>query len=201
GALSAYGILASDIVRDYSKTVVWTVAGDVPDAGLRREFARLEKRAHAEFKSEGWRGKPVIERSVDVRYQGQGYELNVPWSGDFLDRFHAEHKRRYGYSHPQREVELVTLRVRGSIPVKKPRMSRPETRPGAALRSKVCFDRWLTTTVLERSSLEVRKKYYGPAVITEYSGTTFIPPGMNFRLDGPGNLLIEVAPRSWPPRG
>ncbi|MGZ5165644.1 MAG: hydantoinase/oxoprolinase family protein, partial [Burkholderiales bacterium] len=107
GALSAYGILASDVVKDYSRTVVWRAAtGGMPDVRLRREFAVLEKAARTDFARERWEGKALLERSVDVRYSGQGYELNIPWSRRLLEDFHGEHKRRYGYSHPQREVEL-----------------------------------------------------------------------------------------------
>jgi N-methylhydantoinase A len=198
GALSAYGILASDVVKDYSRTVVLTAsAGHVPEAQLRREFGLLEKNARAEFARERWEGKPVIERSVDVRYRGQGYELNVSWSGRLLDDFHAEHKRRYGHSHPQREVELVTLRLRARLPVEKPRLTLAEAavKPAAAVRARVYFNRWIPTSLPERSSLVKGRTYRGPAVVTEYSATTFVPPGMRFRLDGPGNLLIEIARR------
>src|SRR5437868_9026013 len=52
---------------------------------------------------------------IYVRYRGQGYELNLPYSPDLLERFHAEHQRRYGYSSPQREVEIVTVRMRGRV--------------------------------------------------------------------------------------
>ena len=49
---------------------------------------------------------------MDVRYVGQGYELNVPWSADFAAAFHALHAERYGYSDPRRPVEVVNVRVR-----------------------------------------------------------------------------------------
>ncbi len=67
------------------------------------------------MKKEQWQGKAVIERNADLRYRGQGYEINLAYGADLLDRFHAEHKRRYGYSTPDREVEIVTLRARGRI--------------------------------------------------------------------------------------
>ena len=49
---------------------------------------------------------------MEVRYRGQGYELNVPYSRDLIHAFRREHQRRYGYSYADREVELVTLRLR-----------------------------------------------------------------------------------------
>ena len=195
GALSAYGILASDVVKDYSRTVVWTAtAENVPDVRLRREFAVLEKAARADIARERWEGTPRLERSVDVRYSGQGYELNIPWSRRLLDDFHKEHKRRYGYSHPQRGVELVTLRLRARLPVAKPRVNKEvgTSRAAGTVRARVYFDKWIPTSMLERASLIEGRNYRGPAVMTEYSATTYVPPGMNFRLDGPGNLLIEI---------
>ena len=57
----------------------------------------------------------MFEPSCDLRYRGQGYELNLPYGPDVLQRFHAEHKRRYGYSSPEREVEIVTVRMRGRV--------------------------------------------------------------------------------------
>ena len=112
GALSALGILASDVVKDYSRTILWRVSGKVPTAPLKREFAALEKTAARNFRDEAWAGIPRYSRSIDLRYRGQGYELNIPFTNNLLRDFHEEHHRRYGYTHPNREIELVTVRLR-----------------------------------------------------------------------------------------
>src|SRR6202008_459625 len=115
GALSAYGILVSDIVKDFSRTLLLqTTAGRVPMARLKAEFVQLEELAKREFKNEEWSGRPKLNRSVDLRYRGQGFELNVPYDTKMLQAFHREHQRRYGYSNPEREVEIVTLRLRAT---------------------------------------------------------------------------------------
>ncbi len=54
-----------------------------------------------------------------MRYRGQGYELNVPYTRGMIEAFRREHERRYGYSYPGREVELVTLRLRARIKSRK----------------------------------------------------------------------------------
>src|ERR1700686_5141209 len=115
GALSALGILASDVVKDYSRTVLWRVRGEVPTGKLNREFAALEQTAVKDLHAEAWQGTPHHNRSVDIRYRGQGYELNIPLTKNLLADFEQEHKRRYGYTHPTREVELVTLRLRAIL--------------------------------------------------------------------------------------
>src|ERR1051325_10384113 len=122
GALSALGILISDVVKDHSRTVLMRVPPSIEagakNAGLPIKkldaiFAELQREIAAELKKEEWQGRPIWEPSCDLRYRGQGYELNLPYGSGLLQRFHAEHKRRYGYSSPEREVEIVTLRVRG----------------------------------------------------------------------------------------
>ena len=116
GALSAFGILVSDVVKDYSRTVLWRVADKIP--GRRAAGARVRctrRRAEKDFRDERWTGTINHQRSVDVRYQGQGYELNVPFTRYLVRDFRSEHQRRYGYSYPAREVELVTLRLRATI--------------------------------------------------------------------------------------
>jgi N-methylhydantoinase A len=115
GALSALGILASDVVKDYSRTVLWRVAQKIPLAELNREFAGLEKSAAKDFAAESWQGTPHYTRTVDVRYRGQGYELNLPLTRNLLSAFQIEHERRYGYVHQNREIEIVTLRLRATL--------------------------------------------------------------------------------------
>lgn len=199
GALSAVGILASDVVKDYSRTVLWTVAGKIPQAGIKSEFEKLEEQAANDFRAEAWPGRVRYQRSVDVRYRGQGYELNLPFGGNLMQEFAREHERRYGYAHPLRDVELVTLRLRASIvttptetKVAIERSARPasETSPS---RAPVWFGaRTVATEIHSRDSLKPGMTYRGPAIVTEYSATAVIPPGKRFHLDKTGNLLIGL---------
>ncbi|HEV8524203.1 MAG TPA: hydantoinase/oxoprolinase family protein [Terriglobales bacterium] len=199
GALSAYGILASDVVKDYSRTVLWRVSDGLPMLELRRVFGELHKNAERDFRAERWLGRVHFERSVDVRYRGQGYELNVPGDKGLLESFHNEHRRRYGYSHAGREVEIVTLRLHASIRspvVPRDAARRERVAPSLPVRADVVFDgRGVATTVCERDALRPAKHYTGPAVVTEYSATTVIPPGMRFYADRSGNLKVEIRGR------
>jgi N-methylhydantoinase A/oxoprolinase/acetone carboxylase beta subunit len=111
GALSALGMLLADAVRDYS-------AGVLGRKDLEGEFRKLERRALRETPG------AILQRTADLRYAGQSYELNVPWPVG--TRFHREHKKIYGYSRPDREVETVTIRVRATISTPRVRL-RSET--------------------------------------------------------------------------
>lgn len=195
GALSALGILWSDVVKDYSRTVLWRISRELPAARLSREFLMLEKAASTDFAREKWNGPRRFIRTVDLRYLGQGYELNLPLTRTVLRNFEEEHKRRYGYTHPNREIEIVTLRLRALL-----KSGRPD--PGAktsvkhkrtAMNASVIFDgRRVNAKLYAREDLVAGRIYRGPAVLTEYSATTVVPPRKKFRIDAASNLIIEL---------
>ncbi|MGA9389606.1 MAG: hydantoinase/oxoprolinase family protein [Candidatus Sulfotelmatobacter sp.] len=201
GALSALGILVSDVLKDYSRTVLWSVTAKLPHARLNQELATMQKRAANDFEKEAWQGRVHYQRSVDIRYHGQGYELNLPLTNNLLKEFQQEHQRRYGYAHPAREVELVTLRLRAVM--KSTTAHVGTAAPGCPSRVKVgrlstskapvLFDgKKFTTTMYSRNSLQPGEKYSGPAIITEYSATTVIPPGKVFHIDPAANLIVTI---------
>jgi N-methylhydantoinase A len=207
GALSAFGILVSDVVKDYSRTVLWRVAAKLPKQQVEKEFETLRRQAEADFRNEAWKGTIAHRRSVDVRYQGQGYELNIPYTADVIANFRREHQRRYGFSYPERDVELVTLRLRSIIKSPQAKITVTTSHVGTAVRSRpgratlgsalrdrapVHFSgKKLLSEIRSRETLKVAKRYPGPAVVTEYSATTVVPPGSHFWIDKWGNLLIE----------
>jgi N-methylhydantoinase A len=201
GALSALGILVSDVVKDYSRTVLWRVAGELPIAQLDREFSILQKQAAKDFHQESWPGKVNSHRSIDLRYRGQGYELNLPFTKNLLQEFEQEHHRRYGYAHPAREVELVTLRLRATVKSRtgtlgmkgEPSFARLG-RPRAVVPTQtVVFDgKKFATAIYSRDALKPGKNYSGPAIITEYSATTVVPPNKPFHIDPASSLIVTI---------
>jgi len=199
GALSAFGILVSDVVKDYSRTSLWRFADRLPHAKLEKEFRKLEATAQKEFRAEGWRGALHYERTLDLRYRGQGYELNVPATANVVARFHDEHQRRYGYHHAGREIELVTVRLRARLRTPPLKVARRRAARKASLRvvpverAPVFFhDKAVTTPVFERPDLVPGRSMRGPAVIAEYSATTVIPAGKRFWVDASENLIIKI---------
>ena len=117
GVLSAVGMLAADCVRDYSQSVLGK------DAGL--AFDELGSRAAAEFSDEGF-SEVLFERLIDLRYEGQSYEITVPW--EQRADFQAHHRRLYGYDHPGRKVEQVTARVKAIAILDKIDLAAPSER-------------------------------------------------------------------------
>jgi N-methylhydantoinase A len=194
GALSALGILMSDMVRDYSKTVMLPV--DAP--ALETHFVALEARGQKEMQGEGLR--TISLRSLDIRYTGQGYELNVPAGEDVAARFHAAHQQRYGYSDEQRPIEIVNLRVRmaaSAKPIRFPprKLSRGDGRHAIVKKRSVYFEgRPHQSPVYDRARLTAGDRFSGPAIVIEYSATSVIPPGCRAHVDAWQNLVVEVNP-------
>lgn len=187
GALSAYGILVSDVVRDYSRTVMLH-----PDDGcIVQHLEALEELGRKDMDGS-------VLRSLDVRYVGQGYELAVDWSTDWVAQFNRLHEQRYGYSDSQRPVEIVNARVRMIANTKHAALKRYEAKAGngeqAVIKGKrIYFEgQWLEGLLYDRGELRAGDRFGGPAVVAEYSATTFLPPGFNAHVDEYANLIIDV---------
>ena len=202
GALSAVGILLADTVLDYSRTVMLR---ENLEEQLGTVISELKSAAEAEFTSGGLAGTTSnwrMELSLDIRYRGQGYELNVPFDGlnlgASLDAFHALHRQRYGFSEPQRPVEVVNVRLRAVVAGESYAPSRVELNDGtgdAALAGErqVYFDdRWQIAKIYDRERLVPGDRICGPGLITEYSSVTVLPPGASAAMDGWGNLVVDV---------
>jgi N-methylhydantoinase A len=199
GALSALGILMSDVVRDYSRTVMIGInqceTSEFPSR-LEPHFAELEAKATAEFRQKGLSGTSFC--SIDLRYAGQGYELNVPAGPESLQTFHALHRKRYGHADESRTIEVVNVRVRMTASAETTSLPRAtkvgRDCSGSVIKNKkVMFDgAWLETPVLDRARLRSGHRFPGPAIVHEYSATTVVPPGCRAEVDEYSNIVIEV---------
>jgi N-methylhydantoinase A len=132
-----------------------------------------------------------------MRYAGQSYELTVPFAGDYVAAFHRAHEQRYGYSDRSRSCEVVNIRARFAGSVPKPGL--PRWRVGGSSpmgsvidKTNVLFSgRKHPTAIYDRSKLEAGNRVSGPAIVTEYSATTSIPPPWTGHVDSYGNLILE----------
>ena len=180
GMLSALGMLLADRVRDYA-------AGALGRQDFETLFRQLERRARRETPG------AELSRSADLRYQGQSYELTVPWprSGPAA-AFHAEHEREYGYASPDKEVEIVTLRVRARLAAPPPRMVVAKREGAGRRRQQRVYTggRWRTAPAVPRGGVPAAG-LRGPALVVDYGATTLLPEGWTGRLDGAGNLIVR----------
>jgi N-methylhydantoinase A len=179
GALSALGMLMADAVRDYA-------AGALGRGDIDSRFEALERRARRESP------RAEIERSADLRYRGQSYELNVPWNPRHpAEPFHREHAKVYGYATPGREVEIVTIRVRARQRLPKPELTRAPIEKGRPETRRIWIDDgWKRVPVWRRAQLTGRR-WRGPALVLDYGSTTLVAPGWSYRVDRAGSLVLE----------
>jgi N-methylhydantoinase A len=205
GAFSAFGALLADTRFDYTQTRWMRMSRlDVETAG--EVFAALEQRAADDFRAEGFSEAPQLVRSIDMRYVGQNWELNVPMPGGTLTSddfaaaaklFEEEHERFYGYSIPGEELEMLTFNVaavgtRHAIDL--PKLEAGGT-PEPVARRAVIFgveDGPVETAVYRRDDFGAGTEITGPAVIGQTDATTLLPPGTSARVDDYGNLVITV---------
>jgi N-methylhydantoinase A len=198
GTLSALGVLLGDVVKDYSRTVMMK-ASAFDSRVVERLFAQLTQEAIRDLSSEGFkRDRLKLARSVAIRYVGQSFEIDVTWGRRFEAAFHAAHRERYGYSDQSRPVEIVSLRLRATGVTRKPGLKRLASasthRALPSHKTRVHLtERPAQVPVYSRDDLSVGARIDGPAVITEYSSTTLIPPRCKVEVDPWLNLVIEVA--------
>jgi N-methylhydantoinase A len=196
GILSALGMLLADFIRDYSRTLLVPTAGLDP-ARLERAFAELEDRARAEYEAEGFSADRLeMERSLDMRYVGQGYELAVPSTLAYEAAFHDLHERRYGYADPTRATEVVNVRLRAVGSTEKPPVPRHELAGEDAAAAiigdwRMVFDGVEHAShLVDRTKLQPGNIFSGPALVVEYSTTTVVPPDFSCTVDGGENLIL-----------
>jgi N-methylhydantoinase A len=193
GVLSALGMLVAPRARELSQTVVGLLA-EYGNAELEQYFLELSNQGREALMQEGVKAADLsIERSMDLRYRGQSYYLNVPWSGpeQTIASFHARHQQRYGHRLDQ-PVELVNVRVslRGKVPV-----LRLAKEPGHTKKLKYrkvnIYGVEGEVEVIPREALNAGYVVTSPALITETVSTTYLAPDWRCQVDQSGNLLLN----------
>ncbi len=194
GALSALGLLLADARKDYSKTLL----GVRPSrANIRRSLAPLHREGMADLRDEGFRRRDItVIDFLDVRYRGQSYELTIPYSADWAVSFHRAHEKRYGHSNPDGLLEVVSVRstlLGTTAKPDLPRSRRSRRRPTPVETVRVWSGRWVKAEVYDRQMLKYGNVVRGPAIVGEYSSTTFVPPGFKCEVDKFANLVLRKA--------
>lgn len=207
GVFSALGLLVADIRHDFVQSYV-VRADQVSPATLGALYGELEMAGSDALRDDGVEPERwVLQRTADLRYVGQAYEVSVsvpPGPPDaatvaeVVRRFHAEHHRLYAHSALRDPVEFVSLRLAAVGPVILPTTrERPPVRAEAHPRGRrpVYFeetDGFVECPIYERVTLEPGMQLTGPAIVEQMDSTTVMHPGQVATVDGWGNLLIAI---------
>ena len=216
GLLSAYGMLFADVIKDYSQTVLWQLEKHSDEnlvEALNTGFEALLTRAENEMKSEGFTPDQLkVNRSLDMRYAGQSYELNIPYHNGIeavnpshnigegiqtlVEKFHIAHAQRFGYARTDAPVEVVNLRLTtigetDKPPIQPTSLSDPDASEACPVQTPVIFENEaLPTHFYRREALRPGNQIAGPAIVTEFSATTVIPPNFSAVVDAYQNLIL-----------
>jgi N-methylhydantoinase A len=209
GVSCAMGLLLSDVKHVYPRSMPHGFA-EASAVRLNAAFEALEQKAREDATREGFGADaPQLVRQLDVRYTHQGYQLVVDAPTVFEDgdlpelrrQFDALHERTYGTCAPNEEAEIVSIRLVSVITMPRlPLRSRsltdavpapPIGKRGAYFQSAGAF---LETPIYAREALGEDVCLTGPLIVEQLDSTTVVGPGRQLRVDGLGNLIIDIAP-------
>ena len=205
GVFSAVGLLQAQAENHFVLTFFGRLSQVDPEA-LDGAYGTMKDQAESSLATEGYSPADLVwQRSADLRYVGQAYELTVQAPGGDLgasgvalleERFHDEHERTYGHKAPDEAVEIVNLRLTARAASSQSLPITPIA--GAYSQERTSRDVYygpdhgsLETPIVSRSDLTATR-LDGPLVVEEYDVTTVVAPGSSARLDEWSNIVIDV---------
>lgn len=207
GVFSAVGLLVAPIMTDAVRTHYTPIAGADWNA-IDRIYADLAESASAALIRTGIPAESIeFERSADLRYVGQGFEVTTPLphffgpnaSGEAVESFYRTYDELFGHHLTNVGVEALTWRLRATAPPPAPPVARRKNgsdpdRTGERTRRVYYPDigEFHDVPVLDDSGLPVGRDFEGPALIEQSGCTVVVGPRERFSADGNGNLLISL---------
>ena len=208
GNLSAFGLHVCDVKQDFTRTLVRQQShGD--DDEIDRHWRELDAMGLEQIVAEGVaKDRVTLVRSADVRYVGEGHEVNVAIPTDLVgqdaiafmwDDFHRVHDETFGFHYrDQQDVELVNLRVQAIGEAHRPKQADEhggEVADAAPASHRRVFWRssgWVDCPIYDRDLIATSQQIDGPAIIEEYGSTVVVPAAWSARRDKFGNLILET---------
>jgi len=182
---------------------------------IEKIFRELEMEAMKILQTEAGEKKIKIERSLDMRFVGQGSETNVPFAERDFTRMRKEEVRRrfdevyeklYGRTYPDSEVEFINFKVRASLPERLIQFPKIEKK-GKSLKQAIKGKRkaysamaggFIPFTVYDRYKLFPEAKFKGPAIIEEKESTVIVGEDASASVDDFGFLWIDISKKPAP---
>jgi N-methylhydantoinase A/oxoprolinase/acetone carboxylase beta subunit len=177
---------------------------------IEKIFRELEAEAAKILKKEATEKDIKFERSLDMRFVGQGAETNVPISERDFTKIKKEEVRRrfdevyvklYGRTYPDSEVEFINFKVRASLPerlLQLPKLDKKRQSLDQAIKGKrpayspVARD-FIPYTVYDRYKISPNAKFRGPAIIEEKESTVIVGEDALVSTDDFGFLWIDIS--------
>jgi N-methylhydantoinase A len=138
----------------------------------------------------------VITEFLNLRYQGQSYELSIPYEKNFQELFHRLHEQNFGYRLDDTPLELVSIQCSITVRRQKPLLPRQKEAELKKLRPQqqqpVYFERIpLKVPVFNRIDLASGSNFEGPALIADNYTTIILPESFSLEVDELHNIIIS----------
>lgn len=194
GVLCALGLLVSDVKVDHSLPILVRANRGII-AQLRAMQAELLATGRDDLRREGIPDdKMHFDVLLDMRYEGQAYELTVPFGANIIDDFHAAHAQTYGHFMENRTIEIVNMRLQAVGEIPKPEIL-PEAPQGASPDTAYLGDKKSPLggimALYERDKLNPGARFSGEALVFQLDSTVYVGQGWSARVDGYRNLILE----------
>ncbi len=194
GLFSAFGLLTADLSRTFTQPIIKQEATNIEPT-----FTQLREEVRKSMKQEGFTSYRTIEQ-VDLRYQGQAYEITLPYkkNTNLTRLLGREHKKLYGYSSND-TVEAINARIRAIIPIPKAKLAKKQLQHAklpapTSSRKMSLLGSWLKVPVYDRENLFPGVRSKGPCIIEEYDSTTIIGKNWRWKIDPYQDLDLTLHP-------
>jgi N-methylhydantoinase A len=208
GAFSALGLVATDLRRDYSRTLYADLA-TIDPAQVQDAFAQMEKNGIAMLDdAKVPEQQRRFLRSVDVRYRRQAYELTVQFDGDregvvtqdsldgLATSFHRQHEQTYGHANADEPIQLVNVRLKAVGRLPSLQLKQKSSAKEARERTRSVWFAGTEITecrILWRTGLKVGEIIDGPAIVESLDSTVVVPPAWSASVENDGYIRIRKA--------
>ena len=194
---SAFGMLAADVIKDYTQTIM--LPGNTPQDDIKARFEPLMQKGANDLANEGIDAQQIhLFPALDMRYRGQSYELSIPFDDEYIAAFHRTHHLSYGYNRPQAEIEIVNLRLRAIGKVPSPDML-PQSigdhdATNAYIDSKPALfsSGEIEIPFYRGEKLQPRNEIHGPAIVIRNDTTILINSKDHASVDPYLNLKMDI---------
>ncbi len=199
GILSAQGMVFAEPTLNYMQALFLT-GEELQSPVLDNSMKKLVNRGLAEAKSissdAGQQDNIIIERFLNLRYQGQSYELRIPHEKNFIELFHQAHEHNFGYRFEEKPLELVSIQCTVRVPRKQ--IPLPRKKAAHAKAASPIMDTLIhfeggdaTVQVYGRKSFSVGQKITGPALVVDDYTTVLLTEDFSLQVDTLLNLILE----------
>ena len=198
GILSAQGMVFAEPTLDYMQAL-FLVGEELQSPVLGNSMKIMVNRGLEEAKTisgDGGKENITIDKFLNLRYQGQSYEIRIPYEKNFIELFHQAHEHNFGYRLEEKPLELVSIQCSVRIHKEKtplPRKNAAQPDTASPIRNaRIHFEAGnAVVPVYDRKFFSAGQEFKGPALIVDNYTTVLLTGDFSLQVDTLLNLILE----------